>query len=76
MNKDIKAIGYTVKVGNNYVGSEDVRPTFFGKIRNGVHLAKENAKLFDDFDEAKATAGDVNGQVVELYAREVSEDEI
>lgn len=75
MDKDIKSIGYAVKVGKNYVGSEDVRPTFFGKVRSGIHLAKDNVKLFDDFDEAKNTADDTNGKVVELYAREVEDSE-
>ena len=31
--------------------------------------------LFSDFDDAKETAEEVNGKVIELYAREVSEDE-
>ncbi|WP_295731687.1 hypothetical protein [uncultured Limosilactobacillus sp.] len=75
MDKDIKSIGYGVKVGRNYVGSEDVRQTFFSYVRSGIHLAKNNVKLFDDFDEAKATADDANGKVVELYAREVEDSE-
>lgn len=75
MEKDIKSIGYGVKVGKNYVDSEDVRPTWFGKVISRIHLTKDNVKLFDDFDEAKNAADDTNGKVVEIYAREVSEDE-
>ena len=75
MAKDIKSIGYGVKVGKTYVASEDTIGTFFGKVRKGLHLAKENVKLFDDLDGAKGTANATNGEVVELYAREVSEDE-
>ena len=75
MDKDIKSIGYGVKVGKTYVASEDTIGTFFGKVRKGLHLAKENVKLFDDFDEAKNSADDTNGKVVELYAREVEDNE-
>lgn len=74
MDKDIKSIGYGVKVGKTYVASEDTIRTFFGTVRKGSHLAKENVKLFDDLDDAKNAADDTNGKVVELYAREVSED--
>lgn len=75
MDKDIKQIGYGVKVGKTYVASEDTRATFFGRIRAGLHLAKGNVKLFDDLDDAKGTANDTNGKVVELYAREVEDSE-
>ena len=75
MDKDIKSIGYGVKVGKTYVASEDTIGTFFGKVRKGLHLAKENVKLFDNLDDAKDAVNATNGKVVELYARKVSEDE-
>lgn len=75
MNRDIKSIGYGVKVGKNYVSSENTKETFFGKIKTGTYLTKTGVMLFSDFDDAKETAEEVNGKVIELYAREVSEDE-
>ena len=75
MEKDIKSIGYGVKVGKTYVASEDTIVTFFGKVRKGLHLAKENVKLFDDLDDAKGATNATNGEVVELYAREVEDSE-
>lgn len=75
MDKDIKSIGYGVKVGKTYVASEDTIRTFLGTVRKGLHLAKENVKLFDDLDDAKGAANATNGEVVELYAREVEDNE-
>ncbi len=75
MDRDIKSIGYGVKVGKNYVSSENVKTMFFGKIKTGTYLTKTGVMLFSNFDDAKETAEEVNGKVIELYAREVSEDE-
>lgn len=75
MDRDIKSIGYGVKVGKNYVSSENTKAFLFGKIKTGTYLTKTDVMLFSDFDDAKETAEEVNGKVIELYAREVSEDE-
>lgn len=75
-NKDIKSIGYGVKVGKNYVSSENTKTILFGKIKAGTYLTKTGIMLFSDFDDAKGTAKEVNGKVIELYAREVSEDDL
>lgn len=75
MNKDIKSIGCGVKVGKQFVSGEDKKITFLGSIKSGTLLSKNEVKLFNKFDDAKETAEEVNGKVIELYAREVSEDE-
>lgn len=75
MDRDIKSIGYGVKAGKNYVSSENVKTMFFGKIKTGTYLTKTGVMVFSNFDDAKETAEEVNGKVIELYAREVSEDE-
>lgn len=75
MNKYIESIGYGVKVGKSYVSSEDIKTNLFGKIKTGTYLTKTGVMLFNDFDDAKKNAEEVNGKVIELYAREVSKDE-
>lgn len=75
MKKDIKSIGCGVKVGKQFVLGEDKKLTFWGSIKSGTFLSKSEVKLFTKFDDAKKTAEEVNGKVIELYAREVSEDE-
>ena len=75
MNKDIKSIGYGVKVGKQYVSSEAIKQSFFTRIKVGTILSKHDVKLFSDIEDANSTAEEVNGKVIELYAREVSEDE-
>lgn len=72
MDKDIKSIGYGVKINDEYISSFRSIPVFSdyewtascGKLQliNDRHFAEELAK-------------EANGKVVELYAREVEDSE-
>lgn len=53
MKKDIKSIGYGVKVGKQFVSGEDKKLTFWGSIKSGTFLSKSEVKLFTKFDDAK-----------------------
>lgn len=75
MNEDIKSIGYGVKSGNNYVSGEDKDFSFFRSFRNGMFVSKKVVKLFSDLDDAQKAANGLGGNVVQIYAREVGQDD-
>lgn len=75
MNEDIKSIGYGVKAGNNYVSGEDKDFSFFRSFRNGMFVSKKVVKLFSDLDDAQEVANNLGGNVVQIYAREVGQDD-
>ena len=75
MNEDIKSIGYGVKAGNNYVSGEDKDFSFFRYFRNGMFVSKKVVKLFSNLDDAQEVANNLGGNVVQIYAREVGQDD-
>lgn len=75
MNKDIKSIGYAVKVGEMYVANEEKHYGFMHVSHDGTALTKKNVKIYPEYDDAKETAKHVNGTVVQLYTREVGEND-
>ena len=75
MNEDIKSIGYGVKAGSNYVSSEDKDFSFFRSFRNGMFVSKKAVKLFSELDDAQEVASCLGGNVVQIYAREVGQDD-
>ena len=77
MDKDNETIGYAVKIGNGYV---KVNGLFFG-VPDSVELVKDDGIFSDNFgffdkETAVKIASGYNGKVVELYAREISEDDL
>lgn len=71
-----KLIGYAVKIGDGYV---KINGSFFG-VPDSVELVKDDGIFSDNFgffdkETAEKIASGYNGKVVEIYAREVSEDE-
>lgn len=75
MSKDIKSIGYTVKVGEMYVASEDKRYGFMRIFHDGIALSKQNIKVYPENGDAEEAAKQVSGTVVQLYTREVGEND-
>ena len=76
MDKDNETIGYAVKIGNGYV---KVNGWFLG-VPDSVEHVKDDGIFSDNFsffdkETAEKIASGYNGKVVELYEREVSEDE-
>lgn len=76
MEKDNEIMGYSVKIGNGYV---KVNGWFLG-VPDSVELVKDDGIFSDNFsffdkETAEKIASGYNGKVVEIYAREVSEDE-
>lgn len=73
MKKDVKSVGYGVKIGNQLVS--DYKENFEGvqsvriDVLNGIQIKKMSGS------EATRIAKAVNGKVVELYAREVEDSE-
>lgn len=75
MNEDIKSIGYGVKAGNNYVSGEDKDFSFFRSFRNGMFVSKKTVKLFSELNDAQKVANGLGGNVVQIYTREVGQDD-
>ena len=48
---------------------------FFRSFRNGMLISKKAMKLFSDFDDAQEVASDLDGAAVQVYAREVENDD-
>lgn len=76
MDKDNETIGYAVKIGNGYV---KVNGLFLG-VPDSVELVKDDGIFSDNFsffdkETAEKIASGYNGKVVELYAREVEDNE-
>lgn len=76
MDKDNETIGYAVKIGNGYV---KVNGWFLG-VPDSVELVKDDGIFSDNFsffdkETAEKIASGYNGKVVELYAREVEDNE-
>lgn len=70
MDKDIKSIGYGVKIGDKFLSS--IR--FSGPETITAYAIRNNIVLMD-FQDAVNNAKVYNGKVVELYAREVEDSE-
>lgn len=77
MEKDIKSIGYAVKTGDTFVTEYQVIDPFENAIRVEAGTARVMLFSFNQYgkDMASKAAKNIGGKVVEIYAREVSEDE-
>ena len=73
MDKDIKQIGYAVQVGNGLVSS--YTGSFDGIESIQIDILNIRVKHMSEY-EATKVAEEVNGVVVEIYAREISEDKV
>lgn len=69
MNKDMKSLGYIVKVGKSYVQDVDYiigeQPSFMMGSLN------KHIKVFNS-EKAAGFAKECNGKIMEIYAREVT----
>lgn len=77
MDKDIKSIGYAVKTGDKFVMKYQVIDPFENAIRVEAGMARVMLFSFNQSgkDMASKAAKNIGGKVVEIYAREISEDE-
>ncbi len=71
MDKDTKPIGYAVKIGDMYLSSCHSIPVF----DDFQYTVACNKPIVLSKESAKELAEEVNGKVVELYAREVEDSE-